>query len=102
MLSESIDVQCNSILLYIYFHALGSTTETDKELIAGGEEIGNLPQPVAEENAVTESHHAEATESSEDDDDHHDGIDDDKGNSDDRHNETDAVIIENDLEIQEI
>ena len=81
--------------------ALASTTETDKELSAGGEEMSNLPQPITEEAAVTESQDAEATESSDDNDDEDDGIDDDKENSDDRLNERDAVIIENDLEIQE-
>ena len=60
--------------------------------------MSNLPQPITEEAAVTESQDAEATESSDDED---DGIDDDKENSDDRLNERDAVIIENDLEIQE-
>ena len=71
--------------------------------------MSNLPQPITEEDAVTENQHAEAIKSSDDDDDDDndddddddDGIDDDKENSDDRHNETDAVIIENDLEIQE-
>ena len=67
--------------------------------------MSNLPQPITEEDAVTENQHAEAIKSSDDDDDDNydddDGIDDDKENSDDRHNETDAVIIENDLEIQE-
>ena len=64
----------------------------------------NLPQDITaitEDDAVTENQHAEATESSDDDDDDHDGIDDDKENSDDRHNDIEAVVIENDLEIQE-
>ena len=97
---------CNHFLditysLSLHFRALVSATETDKELSAGGEEMSNLPQPVTEGDSVIEDHHAEATESSDDDDNDDDGIDDDKENSDDRHNETDAVIIENDLEIQE-
>lgn len=87
----------------LYFHALGSTTDTDKELSAGGDEMGNLLQTINEEDAVTENYHAEATESSDnDDEDDHDGIENDKENSDDRHNETDAVIIENDLKIHEL
>lgn len=95
---------CKHNSVSLYSHAPVSTTETDKELIAGGEEMSNPPQPITEEDAVAENQHAEATESSDDDDDDHDhdGIDDDKENSDDRHNETDAVIIENDLEIQEL
>ena len=69
--------------------------------------MGNLLQPIEEDNAVTENHNAEATESSDDDDDDDDdgiddGIDDDKENSEDKHNEIDTVIIENDLEIQEV
>ena len=63
--------------------------------------MSSLPQPITEEDVVVESQDAEATESSDDNDDEDDGIDDDKENSDDRHKETDAVIIENDLEIQE-
>lgn len=94
-------INCKHNSVSLYSHALVSATETDKELIAGGEEMSNSPQPITEEDAVAENQHAEATESSDDDDHDHDGIDDDKENSDDRHNETDAVIIENDLEIQE-
>ena len=91
----------HSVLLS--FHVLGSQTDTDKELSAGGEEMDNLLQTITEEDAATENHHAETTESSDnDDEDDHDGIEDDKENSDDRHNETDAVIIENDLKIHEL
>lgn len=103
-------IRHNSVSLF--FHALVSTPETDKVLSAGEEEMSKLPQPITGEDAVTENHLAEATESSDDDDDDrddhddhdddHDGSDDDKENSDDRHNETDAVILENDLEIQEL
>ena len=99
--SKTVYCKHNSVSLHSS-HALASTTETDKELSAGAE-MSNLPQPIMEEDAVTENQHAEATESTDDDnddDDDDDGIDDDE-NSDDSHNETDDVIIENDLEIQE-
>ncbi|KAL9985383.1 hypothetical protein ACROYT_G007779 [Oculina patagonica] len=68
------------------------TAETDKAMGADGEDTEELSYGITGEGATIENHHPEPTESSDDEE---------EKNSDDRHNETDAAIIENDLEIQE-
>ena len=68
------------------------TAETDKVMVGDVEETEKVPH-ISGEDATINNHYAEATESS-------DG-DDEEENCGDRHNETDAVIIENDLEIHE-
>ena len=79
--SKTVYCKHNSVSLHSS-HALAST-ETDQELSAGAE-MSNLPQPIMEEDAVTENQHAEATESTDDDND--DDDDDDDGNNNDINN----------------
>ena len=76
------------------------TAETNKVMGADGEETGKLSKITQGEDATIENQHVDATEGSDDDDDD-EGDDEEEENSGDRHNETDAAIIENDLEIQE-
>lgn len=84
----------NNVALQSAIHTLDAmpTAETDKVMGADGEETGKLSKITQEQDATIENQHVDATEGSDDDG---------EENSGDRHNETDAAIIENDLEIQE-